>query len=332
MTRLLFLFTSSVLSCTPGRCATRSWCSGFFCVALLWLGLTLPVFVQSETADDAGFVEESPWTFGIAAGYGRRDNPFVGSDDIKLNAIVDLAWYGERWFFDNGDVGFTLHQAEQFSTSLLTTFDNERNYYSYLSNGSSGLDLSSLKSIALDKGLGGMGIAGVDGGELDALGVEELEDLVFKDQDTSLPERDFAVNSGIEFLYISQWGDLQAQLLTDVSGTHRGEQVWLAYSYPWITRTSEFSLTLGVEWKSSDLVDYYYGVTRDEAIDGRPAYTGRAEINSVIRFSASRALSKRWRLVGVVERAYLGKNIRYSPIIERGRVSTAFIGIYYKFL
>lgn len=332
MTRFLFLFAPSVLCCTHRRCATRQWCSGFFCVALLWLGLTLPAFAQSEAADDAVFVEDSPWTFGIAAGYGRRDNPFVGSDDIKLNAILDLAWYGERWFFDNGDVGFTLNQTEQFSASLLTTFDNERNYYSYLSNGSSGLDLSSLRELAIDKGFGMMGIAGGEGEDLEALDTEELEELIFKDQDTALPERDFAVNSGIEFLYISRWGDLQAQLLTDVSGTHRGESAWLAYSYPWITPDSEFSLTLGMEWKSRDLVDYYYGVTRDEAIDGRPAYTGRAEINSVIRFSASHALSKRWRLVGVVEQEYLGKHIRNSPIIERGRVSTAFIGIYYKFL
>jgi len=51
----------------------------------------------------------------------------------------------------------------------------------------------------------------------------------------------------------------------------------------------------------------------------------------VIRFSASRALSERWRLVGVLEREELSSAIRRSPIIERGSVNTAFVGLYYQF-
>lgn len=294
------------------------------------MAMALPAAAQgSGTEPDS--VEESPWTLGVAAGYGRRINPFVASDDLTLNAIVDLAWYGKRWFFDNGDIGYTFRQTDQFSANALLTFDNERNYYSYLSNGSSGLDLFSLRELAIDKGFGTMGIAGGEAEDIESLDAAQLEEIVFQDIDTALPERDFAINSGIELLYISKWGDLQAQLLSDVSGTHRGQSAWLAYSYPWMTRNSEFSLTVGMEWKSRDLVDYYYGVRPDEAIQGRPAYRGRADVNSVIRFAASHALSERWRLVGVVEQEYLGSHIRRSPIIERGRVSTAFVGIYYQF-
>ncbi|MDP2283321.1 MAG: MipA/OmpV family protein, partial [Pseudohongiella sp.] len=175
------------------------------------------------------------------------------------------------------------------------------------------------------------GIAGGEAPDLGSLNTDELETLVFNDLDTSLPERDFAVNSGIEMLYLSQFGDLQAQLLTDVSGTHHGQSAWFSYSYPWITRTSEFSLTLGLEWKSSDLIDYYYGVRPDESIDGRPTYAAGSGINRVMRFSASRALSERWRLVGVLEHEQLSSAIRRSPIIERGTVNTAFVGLYYQF-
>lgn len=309
---------------------------------LLCLCITLPVSAQEsaaqaqesaaqgsseQSADAAG----SRWTIGAAVGHGRRDNPFVASDDMNLNAIIDLAWYGERWFFDNGDIGFIFQETDQFSANALLTFNNERNYFSYLSNGSSGLDIFSLRKLAEDKGLGFPGIAGVDTPELGSLNTEELESLVFKDLDTSLPERDFAINSGVEMLYLSRFGDLQAQLLTDVSGTHHGQSAWFSYSYPWITPTSEFSLTLGLEWKSSDLVDYYYGVRRDERIDGRAQYSAGAGINRVIRFSASHALSERWRLVAVLEREQLSSAIRRSPIIERGSVSTAFVGLYYQF-
>lgn len=280
---------------------------------------------QPEDADN------SRWTLGAAVGHGQRDNAFVASDDMKLNAIIDLAWYGERWFFDNGDVGFIFRETDQFSANALVTFNNERNYFSYLSNGSSGLDIFSLRKIAEDKGLSFPSIAGGEAQDLESLNTDELETLVFEDLDTSLPERDFAVNSGIEMLYLSRWGDLQAQLLTDVSGTHHGQSAWVSYSYPWITPTSEFSLTLGLEWKSSDLVDYYYGVRPDERIEGRAPYSAGAGINRVMRFSASRALSERWLLVGVLEREQLSSAIRRSPIIERGSVNTAFVGLYYQF-
>lgn len=290
-----------------------------------------PAMADPASAAQAENPDSSRWTLGAAVGHGQRDNPFVASDDMNINAIIDLAWYGERWFFDNGDVGFIFHNTDQFSANALVTFNNERNYFSYLSNGSSGLDIFSLRKIAEDKGLSFPSIAGGEAPDLGSLNAEELETLVFEDLDTSLPERDFAVNSGIEMLYLSRWGDLQAQWLTDVSGTHHGQSAWFSYSYPWITPTSEFSLTLGLEWKSSDLVDYYYGVRPDERIEGRPSYSAGAGINRVIRFSASRALSERWRLVGVLEREELSSAIRRSPIIERGSVNTAFVGLYYQF-
>ncbi|ALO45744.1 MipA/OmpV family protein [Pseudohongiella spirulinae] len=325
MTRIPFRRIESTHPVTALR-----WYAGCLLSIALALGLPLPAAAQ-ESPQATASAQPSAWTMGVAAGVGRRSNPFVASDDLTQNAIVDLAWYGERWFFDNGDVGYTFNQTDQFSANLLLTFNNERNYFSYLSNGSSGLDISSLRELAIDKGFGTIGIAGGETVDLESLGTSELEEFVFEDLDASLPERDFAVNSGIELLYISRWGDLQAQLLSDVSGTHRGQSAWLAYSYPWITRHSEFSLTLGMEWKSRELVDYYYGVRPDEVIEGRPAYRGKSGVNSVIRFSASRALSERWRLVGVVEQEFLSQNIKRSPIIERGRVSTAFVGIYYQF-
>lgn len=301
-------------------------------VALLCTCALLPVAAQ-EGAGHTDGSQDSPWTLGVAVGHGQRDNPFIASDDLTMNAIVDIAWYGERWFFDNGDIGLKLGETTQFSANALLTFNNERNYFSYLSNGSSGLDIFSLRQIAEDKGISfsGMGIAGADGPDLESLNTEELEEIIFADLDTSLPERDFAVNSGVEFLYINDWGDLQAQLFTDISGTHNGQSAWVSYSYPWITQTSEFSLTFGLEWKSGDLVDYYYGVRPQERIDGRPAYKGGAGVNSVLRFSARRVLSERWQLIGVVERENLSSSIRRSPIIERGSVSTAFLGLYYQF-
>ncbi|OGT73237.1 MAG: hypothetical protein A3H44_05795 [Gammaproteobacteria bacterium RIFCSPLOWO2_02_FULL_57_10] len=303
---------------------------------LMLIVVCMPGFgTAQESTGGAGVAKDSrPWTLGIALGQGRRSNPFVASDDMDVNAVVDATWYGERFFFDNGDLGYTFAatsaERSRFSGSALLTFDNERNYFSYLNNGSSGLDISSLRTIAEEKGFsGGVGIAGVD--DLGTLSTAELEELIYQDIDSSLPERDFAINGGVEMLYISPWGDLQAQLLTDVSNTHDGESAFVSYSHPWLMPRSEVSLTLGLEWKSGDLVDYYYGVRKEESLDGRPIYRGSSGTNGVVRLSASHALSEHWKLVGMVEREYLSTAIRRSPIINENRITSFFLGLYYDF-
>ncbi|MDP1933075.1 MAG: MipA/OmpV family protein [Gammaproteobacteria bacterium] len=298
-------------------------------LAVLWMpGLSL---AQESTTAGAGEADTSrPWTLGIALGQGRRSNPFVASDDLDLNAVVDAAWYGERFFFDNGDLGYTFNETSRFSASALLTFDNERNYFSYLNNGSSGLDIFSLRAIAEEKGFtGGVGVA--SGEDLDSLTTTELEDLIYQNIDSSLPDRDFAANGGVEVVYISPWGDLQAQFLTDVSSTHDGESAFVSYSYPWLLQRSEISFTIGAEWKSRELVDYYYGVRKEDSLDGRPIYRGSAGTNAVVRMSASHSLSEHWKLVGMVEREYLSSAIRRSPIINESRISSFFLGLHYQF-
>lgn len=284
-----------------------------------------------ESNGGAGEAESGrPWTLGIALGQGRRSNPFVASNDMNINAVVDATWYGERFFFDNGDLGYTFAQSSRFSSNALLTFDNERNYFSYLNNGSSGLDISSLRTIAEENGFsGGMGIAGVD--DFNSLSTAELEELIYQDIDSSLPERDFAANGGFEMLYISPWGDLQAQFLSDISSTHNGESAFVSYSYPWLMPHSEVSLTLGLEWKSSNLLDYYYGVRKEESLEGRPVYRAGSGTNGVMRLTASQALNEHWKLVGMVEREYLSSAIRRSPIINENRITSYFLGLYYQF-
>jgi len=88
---------------------------------------------------------------------------------------------------------------------------------------------------------------------------------------------------------------------------------------------------LGAEWKSADLITYYYGVSEDESFIGRPAYESGACTNTFIRFSARHALTDHWHLAGVVEREFLSSAIRNSPIASSSRVDTWFLGLYYSF-
>jgi hypothetical protein len=60
--------------------------------------LLLPAFAAAE----------SPWRLGVAMGYGERSNPLLNSDDLPIILDLDIAYFGEHFFFDNGDVGLTF--------------------------------------------------------------------------------------------------------------------------------------------------------------------------------------------------------------------------------
>lgn len=304
--------------------------------------LTLLCMVLGHSAPVAAQGDERSWELGLALGYGERSNPLISGESIDINTVVDFSWYGEKFFFDNGDLGYLLTEQRNYSFSLVGTFNNERNFYNYLTGRTFGLDsfsqrlgLSSTTSIAAsqpsDIGTAAGTDANPDARFVTSIGLPKDTSTEYVNRNTELPDRHFALNGGIEFLYISRWGDVQAQILSDVSGTHDGREAWLSWSYPWYTHSNEFTLTFGAEWKSSKLVGYYYGVREDESFPGRPQYTGGSGTNGFIRFAARHAFSRNWHLVGMVEREFLSSAISSSPIVDDEQVDTFFAGLFYQF-
>lgn len=284
--------------------------------------------------------DERSWNLALALGYGERSNPLVSGESIDINTVIDFSWYGERFFFDNGDLGFLLHEQRSYSFNLVATINNERNFYNYLTGGNFGL--RTLTEISKGFGAAGgtvgseqpPGLIGPADSERDfltSIGAPKDASTEFVNRNTELPHRDTAVQSGIEFLHIAPWGDIQAQLLSDVSGTHHGQEAWLSWSHPWYTPNNEFTLTLGAEWKSGNLVSYYYGVRPEESFPGRAAYEAGSGTNTFVRFAARHAFTPHWQAVAMVEREFLSSAIRNSPIVDSAAVDTFFAGLLYQF-
>ena len=291
--------------------------------------------------------EDRAWQLGIAIGAGQRSNPLLNADAIDINAVIDFSWYGERFFFDNGDLGYLLFEDNRFAINWVATYNNERNYYNYLTGDDLGLNIFEslgddfrFTSIAEDAAADSSLILIDDEGDVVNLlpGIAHDMDttLVSALADTELAGRSSAINSGLEFLYLSPLGDFQAQVLTDVSGTHNGQEAWLSWTKPWYFATpagriDEVALTVGLEWKSADLVGYYYGVTPAESFPGRPVYRGHSGTNGYIRLSARHAFSDHWQAVSMVEREFLSDAITDSPVVVDDAVNTFFVGLFYRF-
>ncbi|HWK53578.1 MAG TPA: MipA/OmpV family protein [Hyphomicrobiales bacterium] len=300
--------------------------------ASLCCALALLLLFPTPGKAQEGEQTERNWHLGIALGAGERSNPLVSGDDIDIHAVIDFSWYGKRFFFDNGDFGYTLYQDSNLSVSLLASINNERSYYSYLTGKQLRLDSLFGQNLELGSSFVAKEVSPTRDQDGATLGPTlSPEELAQRNRDTALPDRDYAANGGMELLYVSPYGDLQLQLLSDVSSTHEGQEAWVSWTKAWYTRNTEFSFTAGLEWQSDALISYYYGITPAESFEGRPAYESGSGTNRFMRLGLRHSFNEHWQLVGMAEREFLSDAIRQSPIVDSHAIDTFFTGLYYAF-
>jgi outer membrane protein len=95
-------------------------------LSLLALLLAAQPAIAQEAPEEE---EESKWRLGAALGYGERSNPLVQSDDIPIVVDLDIAWFGERWFFDNGDLGVTFADNSALTASVVARINSDRVFF-----------------------------------------------------------------------------------------------------------------------------------------------------------------------------------------------------------
>ena len=242
---------------------------------------------------------ESRWQLGVALGYGLRTNPLVQSDDIPILVDIDIAWFGDHFFFDNGDLGLTFVDNRYVTTSLVGRVNSDRVFFGR----------TNTKFVVID----------LAGAPLSA--AIEL----------TIPDRDYAAELGLELLADGRWGQLQLTAFHDVSGTHEGYEVEFDYGYGWRNQRFYIEPSFGLSFKSEDLNNYYWGVRADEANAALPAYTAGSGVNTFARLQFSYQISRNWMFsfVGEVER--MNDEAADSPIVEERNVFGYFAGFGYKF-
>jgi outer membrane protein len=243
--------------------------------------------------------DESRWRLGVALGYGLRTNPLVQSDDIPIIVDIDIAWFGDHFFFDNGDLGLTFVDNEYITTSLVGRINSDRVFFGR----------TNTKFVAID-------LAG-----------QPLSSVV----QLTVPDRDYAGELGLELLTDGRWGQLQLTAYHDVSGTHEGYEVEFDYGYGWRNQRFYIEPSFGLSFKSEDLNNYYWGVRADETNAALPGYTAGSGINIFARLQFSYQISRNWMFsfVGEVER--LNEEAAGSPIVEEQNVFGYFAGFGYRF-
>lgn len=253
-------------------------------------------------------VESSAWEFGIGLGIGERSNIIVNSQNINLNAFVHIAYIGDRFFFDNGDIGVYLTDNEQWNVNLVAGLNSERQFFKHLNQ----FGFTVKGAVSLD---------GVD----HPVTIEPTK-------------REKSIDGGIEVIGGGNWGNLQFQLNTDISNKHNGHEIWAGYHYEFSFAKFHLSPAFGVIYKSKNWADYFYGVNQDEATNNpssdeiiRPPYQADKALNIFYRLNIHYEINDHWKIVGLFENELLDRTIRNSPIVDGKKITTHFLGVYYQF-
>ena len=143
--------------------------------------------------------------------------------------------------------------------------------------------------------------------------------------------RDSGIDLGLAWRTMQPWGTLKAELMHDIAGTHKGNELRLGYAYDWRSGPWKLRPALTVAWRDGRLNNYYYGVQPAEALAGRAAYAPGSGVNTTLGLYGSYDLSQRWRLLAGVSATQLDKKIKASPIVEDRLITAVYVGAAYDF-
>jgi outer membrane protein len=89
--------------------------------------------------------------------------------------------------------------------------------------------------------------------------------------------------------------------------------LWLAKQ--WQIKNWNLNASIGLQYRSEEIIDYYYGVPADLATTSTPAYSAKSGINTSIKFSADYPISEDWVLETYLSHTQLADSISDSPVI-----------------
>lgn len=413
-------------------------------VLLAMLSVISPALSAQEDCLDC--VEIGSWRVNVGMGVGMRSNPLHAGDDTPLILLPEVSYYGERFFLENLEMGFTLFENERHQLNVLATPGYDQMYFNRWdpfnfsdaggftagsvpaaplaasayqvnisgpttpveglpSSGpaivSGGVYVASARSVAINDHLidltnGTQFLFGAEGNpiaveivgdtvsivgvvegdriELAGVNMSSAEDVdsrgnaevEFSGADSGadslridpteggrylvtanaaaqgvsgqkisadqVAHRKMAGLAGIEYSYTLDYASLHFQALSDFTSVHEGHEVRAAVIFPWQIGEQKWALTLGGNYKSRHILDYYYGVSaRDTDIDTLYFSPTSSGVEGMVRLDWQLPLSDHWSLRAMLQYSELPDVIANSPLVSERGVGSAFFGGIYHF-
>lgn len=169
-------------------------------------------------------------------------------------------------------------------------------------------------------------LAGVDGTFLqDSSEYRNNEELA------GLNERENTLEGGFYLNHTTELGRLKFTLATDLGNEHDGESASLSYTFDLSAGNWSINPRVGVNWQSSDKVDYYFGVSAAEVNVYRTAYKADSAFNASAGIRARYDITEHWDVNLETGVSFLDSSIKNSTIVDDGNGYYAGVSINYNF-
>lgn len=238
--------------------------------------------------EDDASSDQQPSPWGIGIAAAIVDSPYAG-EGTRIVPIPLISYEGERFYFRGLTTGWTF--LDEW-----------------------GLELSAVAKFRLD---------GVNVDDLDrtALSRNGLDYRLLEDRDNGL-------DAGLRGTWGGRAGELEVELLSDVSGTSGGQEVSVQYGYPIVLWEGILTPGVGAKWLSEDTANYYYGTLDEEVARGVVEYRPGSVTIPSITLSYFKPIGEKWSLMAMVDYSILPDEIKNSPLIDPDTDGTAsmFIG------
>lgn len=187
----------------------------------------------------------------------------------------------------------------------------------FFASGKLGFTALKYKTLSLD-----LSIAGDYMGDTDRGDSKKLKDM--KKLKTVL-------TANADLNYSGKIGDINLGIAQDISNEHKGYSLSAGYSYNIELGRFFIEPSVSVTYASKDVADYYYGVSKEDVLIGRPAYDLEETVNYDVSLTAGYALDERSMIMGFASMTVYDDDIEDSPIITDNKAMTYGLGYRYQF-
>ena len=148
---------------------------------------------------------------------------------------------------------------------------------------------------------------------------------------TGMDELDTLYSAGVAARWNLNGWEIGLEAMQDVSGEHDGLAVEMFVERTWLAAGFEFTSAVSLSWMSSDMVDYFYGVSARETRADRSAYAPGESWEAGIEIMIQRPLFGNFSAVGILGISTFGSDIKDSPLVDEDYAAQLVLGLTYAF-
>lgn len=239
--------------------------------------------------DDSPPEDGPPPRWGLGVGAIATDSPYAG-EGTRVNPIPLISYQGERFFFQGITTGWRFIRSDSF-------------------------ELAAIAKLRLD------------GFDIDDLSKQKLaaNGLNYR----QLDDRDDSFDAGVSAKWSGMAGELEIELLADVTDTSGGQEFSIQYGYPLHLGQTMVTPAVGVTYLSKDMANYYYGTLDTEVARGALNYKPDAVTIPHVGVNVMRFLGDNWSMIAFVRYSLLPDELKDSPFLEPDSdgVASVLIGV-----